>query len=470
MPGSFAQTNRLVLLNPKITPNFAVEISDKHRERKKHMKTMKNIPALMTFALICFAVVSTPNAFGINPPPDGGYPGGNTAEGQSALLNLSTGGYNTAVGFLSLLSETAGSFNTGVGAGALLLNVGDPSSGNGMENTAIGAGALLNNTTGYFNTANGAFALFNNTTGFYNTAIGKDALFSNTTGNHNSANDDNALAYNTTGSFNTATGHQAMNNNTTGNNNTATGIYSLFWNIAGNANTADGYFALGNSTGTFNIGLGVDAGCNLTSGDNNIFIGSFGVDTESNTIRIGREVQETNCGGFSDPPHTDTYIAGISGQTSASGVAVYINSDGKLGTLTSSARFKNDITPMNRASEAILELKPVTFRYNKKIDPKGVPQFGLIAEDVEKVDSDLVARDREGKPYSVRYEAVNAMLLNEFLKEHRKVDNLEALTAKQEKEIATLTAQLRDQAAQIQKVNDKIELRQPAQQDVANRQ
>jgi hypothetical protein len=133
---------------------------------------------------------------------------------------------------------------------------------------------------------------------------------------------------------------------------------------------------------------------------------------------------------------------------------VYVDIDGKLGTATSSARFKDQIKPMDKASEAILALKPVTFRYKKEIDSKGIPQFGLVTEEVEKVNSDLVLRDKEGKPYTVRYDAVNAMLFNEFLKEHRKVEQLEAA-------VATLVTTVKEQAAQIQKVSAQVEMRQP---------
>ena len=327
-------------------------------------------------------------------------------KGQNALLSLTTGTYNTAVGFVSLLSDTTGAFNTAIGAGSLLLSTAD-------ENTATGALALLNNTTGNFNTANGAFALISNTTGFYNTAVGDNALGPNTTGNHNAAMGDHALEANTTGSFNTATGHQAIGNITTGNNNTATGTYALFNDVTGNGNTADGIFALGNATGSRNIGIGVDAGCHLTSGDNNIFIGSFGVDTESNTIRIGHVVPEMNCNNFVQDANTATYIAGISG-TAVVGDMVVVDANGQLGTMSSSRRFKKEIKPMDKTSEAILALKPVSFQY--KSDTKGTPRFGLIAEEVAKVNPDLVVRDRKGEIYSVRYEAVNAMLLNEFLK------------------------------------------------------
>jgi hypothetical protein len=232
--------------------------------------------------------------------------------------------------------------------------------------------------------------------------------------------------------------------------------------------------------------LGVVAG-DLTTGDNNIVIGNLGAAAESDSIRIGMEVTAIDEFDITHPAHTATYIAGISGQTASDGVAVYVNTDGKLGTLTSSARFKDQIKPMEKASEAVLALKPVTFHYKHEIDPKGIPQFGLVAEEVEKVNPDLVVRDADGKVYTVRYEAVNAMLLNEFLKEHRTVQELkstivkqEATLAKQQKdfqtttaqqrmEIKTLAASMKEQASQIQKVSDELELRKPASQTVSNR-
>ena len=210
------------------------------------------------------------------------------------------------------------------------------------------------------------------------------------------------------------------------------------------ANTAVGDTALVNTTGGFNIGLGDCAGQNLTTGANNVDVAAAGVVDESNAIRIGVEVPFTDVYGNLHPAHTDTYIAGISGQTAAGGIAVYVNSDGKLGTLTSSTRFKMDIKPMDESSAAILALKPVTFRYKREIDSKGIPQFGLVAEEVEKVDPDLVARDADGKPYTVRCEAVNAMLLNEFLKEHRKVQEQEATIAQLK---STVAQQQRDSEA-----------------------
>jgi hypothetical protein len=217
--------------------------------------------------------------------------------------------------------------------------------------------------------------------------------------------------------------------------------------------------------------LGYQAGADLTTGDNNIDIGYNvgGVADESNTIRIG------------NTDVTDTYIRGISGQTAAGGVAVFVNSNGKLGTTTSSARFKDEIKPMGTASEAILALRPVSFRYKKEIDPQGIPEFGLVAEEVEKVNPDLIIRDPDGKPYTVRYEQINAMLLNEFLKEHRKVEEQEATIAQlrkefqmvsvqQQKEIQLLGAQLKEQAEQIQKVSAQVEVKKPALRTVLNDQ
>ena len=221
---------------------------------------------------------------------------------------------------------------------------------------------------------------------------------------------------NTTGAENIAAGIDALDNNTTGSNNTAAGSSALRWN----------------TTGSGNIGLGVNAGANLTTGDNNIDIGNGGVDGESGVIRIGLA-----------PWHTATYIAGIRKVTVASGVGVVVGTDGQLGTQTSSARFKEAIRPMDQASEAILALRPVTFRYKRELDPQGIPQFGLVAEEVEKVSPDLVARDGDGMVSTVRYEAVNAMLLNEFLKEHGKVQELEAALARQQREVEALAESVR---------------------------
>jgi len=406
--------------------------------------------SLIALTLAAFAFVQSGEA--VNPPPDGGYAGANTAEGQNALLNLTTGTANTAVGFLSLSALKKASFNTALGAGTLLVNGAD-------ENTATGAGALLSNTVGNLNTANGAFALFLNTDGAFNTATGDRALFSNTDGSNNTANGATALSNNTLGTDNTADGVSALANNVTGNLNTAIGVSALF----------------NNTTGSNNIALGFLAGDNVT-GENNIDIGAEGVADESNTIRIG-----TNQRG--------TFIAGIRGATTANanGISVLIDSAGQLGTLSSSRRFKKDIKPMDKSSEAILALKPVTFHY--KNDKTGTPQFGLIAEEAAEVNPDLVVRDDHGEIYTVRYEAMNAMLLNEFLKEHkafleeqRKVQKQEATIgqlkstvaeqnatiAQQQKGMEAVTARLNEQAAQIQKVSAQVEASKPAPQVVNN--
>ena len=243
-------------------------------------------------------------------------------------------------------------------------------------------------------------------------------------------------------------------------------------NNTGSNNTAVGYSALlYNTTGENNIAIGYEVGINLTTGNNNIDIGNAGVVGESNRIRIGTAGTQTA-----------TYIAGIYLAPIGSGPVIHVNAEGKLGTTPSSARFKEAIKPMDKASEAILSLEPVTFRYKKEMDPEGTPQFGLVAEDVEKVNPDLVARDDEGKPYTVRYEAVNAMLLNEFLKQHGKLGHQEVTSAQQErkiqeqaatiselkKDIGVLTAQLKDQAAQIQNVSAQLQMRKSSPQIVLN--
>jgi Chaperone of endosialidase len=304
----------------------------------------------LALAIGCFLLLP-PKAFGVVPPPDGGYPGGNTAEGQNALFSLTTGGFNTAVGFFSLRNNTDASFNTAIGAGTLLANT----AGN---NTAIGAGTLLSNTAPG-NTAIGAFALLNNSTGNFNTAIGQQALF-------------------------------------------------------------------GNTTGSENIALGASAGGSISTAHNVICIGHPG-DNVSNSCFIG-------------------HIRNVTTVNSA--IPVVIATDGQLGTMSSSKRVKKEIKPMDKASESILALKPITFRY--KSDKTNTPQFGLVAEEVAEVNRDLVVRDENGEVYTVRYDQVNAMLLNEFLKEHRKVLELEANAARQQKQVEALAAGLQRVTAQLQ--------------------
>jgi hypothetical protein len=377
------------------------------------MKTIiKTYVPFITIGLLLACLELSPEAQAVVPPPDGGYPGSNTAEGQNALLSRTTGTFNTAIGFFSLRALTTASFCTGLGAGTLLANTAG-------ENTATGAGALLSNTTGSGNTADGAFALLSNATGFRNAATGRFALFNNTTG-----------------SFNTAHGVDALYSNTAGDGNTANGLSALAFN----------------TTGAFNIALGTSAGQNLTTGDRNIDIGNLGVANEGNTIRIGTTGDQSA-----------TYIAGIAGQTvGAGGSTCYVDNDGKLGVFLSAHRFKTDIADMATASEAILALRPVTFHYKPELDKTGIPQFGLVAEEVEAINPDLVTRDKGGKVTTVRYEAVNAMLLNEFLKEHRKNQQQEATIARLEKQIEVL-------AEGLQKVSAELESTKSAQQVAFNR-
>lgn len=328
---------------------------------------------------------------------------GNTAEGQDALFNLTTGVFNTALGFHALYSNAEACCNTAVGNDALPLN----------------------------------------TVGRANTAVGHEALHDNTTGDANTATGRGTLGENTTGDQNTAYGAFTLGSNKSGSSNTAFGFDALDHNNRGDANTAVGQFALNDNTiGSGNVAVGFKAGQNATTGFRNVYIGTGvpGVPGETNTC----------------------YIASIFGQTSVSGVPVFINRDDKLGTATSSKRFKEDIKPMEKASEAVYLLKPVSFRYKKEIDPEGISQLGLVAEDVEKVSPDLVVRDKEGKAYSVRYDQVNAMLLNEFLKEHHKVAQLEATVAQErenfDSKFAEQRRQIEELKAGLQKVSAQVEV------------
>ena len=364
-----------------------------------------------------------PKVQAVVPAPDGCYPNYTTAEGCNALQFLGAGAGNTGVGWYSLFSVGDGNYNTGVGAGTLVLNTADSNTAvgaaamllntTGSQNTAVGTDALLYNDTGGANTAVGDSALLFNTTGASNTATGLQALVHNTIGQRNTASGVDTLSSNTMGIGNTAAGYQALHRNTTGNGNTANGSEALFNNDTGSSNTAMGDRALpNNTTGSSNIALGVLAGVNVTTANDVICIGaSLPGENVSNTC----------------------YIANIFGVTSAGATNVVVNPAGKLGTVVSSRRFKEKIKPMEQASEVLFALEPVTFRYKNDIDPAGTSQFGLVAEDVEKVNPDLVVRDKEGTPYSVRYDQVNAMLLNEFLKEHRKLEKLEATVAEQQK-------------------------------------
>jgi hypothetical protein len=437
------------------------------------MKTLIRIPSFLialVLALACIIELS-PKAQAVSPAPDGGYPGGNTAEGQDALLNLTTGVWNTALGaqalnhdnighqntatgYQSLFSNTVGGQNTASGARSLFSNV------DGQENTAIGYQSLSSNTIGGQNTASGAWSLVGNVNGLGNTADGYKALLSNISGAFNTAVGASALSRNLTGSVNTAIGAGALSRNANAELNTAIGGNALEFDRTGSANTAIGYAALDrNRTGDKNTATGNLALYNNASGSGNTAIGQgagFYVVTASNVTCIGAEVLAANVSNT-------TWIGNVYGVTTqnATTAPVIVSADGQLGTVASSERFKKDIATMEKASEAILSLRPVTFHY--KTDSKSTPQFGLIAEEVAKVNSALVLPDKEGKPYTVRYEAVNAMLLNEFLKEHRKVQELEANASRQQKRIEALTAGL-------QKVSAQLEMSRRAPQTVSNKQ
>ena len=474
----------------------------------------RSLPLRRGFLLIplilgCFAL--SPQTQAVSPAPDGAYPNFTTAEGQKALQNLVGGVANTGLGAFALFSDVNGSFNTGVGAGALDLNTADSNTATGAaalllnttgtQNTANGTAALLSNNDGNNNTAVGAFALTSNvgvTTiageGSFNNAVGANVLLSNTDGFSNNALGESALFFNQHGAENTAVGDLALENNDSsggalGNFNTAVGSAALFSNVDGDSNNAVGVDALtsnvgdGTGAGSFNNAMGFGAmgdnlsgaenvavgdlaGAGNTTGSFNTYLGVGGavVDGENDTIRIGDPAFNVAC-----------FVGGIFGETTAAGaLPVVVDANGQLGTIVSSRRFKDDIKPMDKASEAILSLKPVTFHY--KSDKTGAPQFGLIAEDVAAVNPDLVVRDRKGEILSVHYEAVNAMLLNEFLKEHRTVTDLQTMAEKQQATIAlqegqikALTASLREQAAQIQKVSAQVEMIKPAPQVVENR-
>ncbi len=459
------------------------------RSESRHGRSVFIFFALCGFALSPLAQAAPQ----VVPAPDGCYPNYTTAEGCNALNFLTTGAGNTGVGWYSLFSNTDASFNTGIGGGALVLNNGDSNTAiggaalllntSGTENTATGTDALVFNDSGSNNTAFGAFALFSNVDSSNNTAVGHSALynniaepdtavgfralFANTTGANNTATGYRALESNIDGFANTAVGGDALEQNTSGFANTAIGYAALDNNTGGASNTAIGRFALVNNiTGSLNTALGRNAGSDIT-GSGNVCIGANvpgegGVD-DSTYVR--------NVNTLAQP-----IVAGIDG------VTVRL-SDGRLGHGVSSRRYKEDIEPMDRASEALYALKPVTFHYKKEIDPTQTLDFGLIAEQVAEVNPELAVRDRDGKISNYRRDAINAMLLNEFLKEHKKVDEQQAnisllnskvadqaaIIAQQQKEMEVFIAQLKKQAAQIQKVNAHLEIRNPAAKVVVNK-
>jgi hypothetical protein len=321
--------------------------------------------------------------------------------------NAQVDGKILASGSVPVMQFPAGSFPTGsnnfsAGLGALAPGT------TGTQNTAIGDETLENNTTGINNTAVGSSALQTNTTGSSNEAIGVDALLFNTTGGGNVAIGNSALVFNTTGTTNTAVGNVALKQNTTGNNNTVEGNAALYYN----------------TTGSSNIAIGYTAGINIATTSNNIEIGNNGSVTDSGTIRIGTPFVAgcTTC-------QTSAFVAGIYGSsTGLANVGVVVDANGNLGTVSSSRRYKEDIQDMGDASDGLMQLRPVTFRYKKTFDDGSKPvQYGLIAEEVADVYPDLVARSADGQVESVRYQLLDPMLLNELQKEHT------TITAQQER-------------------------------------
>ena len=407
------------------------------RHPRCHLALLMAISAISSAATIG-------NSLAIEPPPDGGYPNRVTALGEDALFTATTGTDDTAIGYEALYSSNGGlGSNTAVGSMALHNNT------TGYANVAVGYQPLYDNTTGTFNEAIGENALIANTTGSLNVAIGKEALQAHATPFDNVAIGSGAMSLGTQGEYNVAIGDTAMAFSN-GTDNVAVGAGAM--NAAnGSSNVAIGSFAGLNFAGNSNIAIGIYAGQNVTNGANNIEIGNQGTSRDSEIIRLGTVGTQKK-----------TFIAGISGTTVSNGVAVIVNTKGQLGIATSSARYKEAIQPMKDASEAVLSLKPVTFRYKKELDPEAIPQFGLVAEDVAKVDPDLVAKDEEGKPYTVRYEAVNAMLLNEFLKAHHAIVN-------QQQEIEERKLALKEQATQIERIGAQMAVTKPAPPVADNR-
>jgi len=424
------------------------------------MKTIVPI-FYVVLTILCFGLL--PKAHGVVPPPDGGYANYTTAEGTNALKNLTTGVANTAAGWYSLFTNSSGSYNTAVGAATLLFNNADSNTAigtaalffntDGTSNTAVGVSALQNNTNATDNTAVGYQALFSNTggvnSGNFNTAIGSQALYSNTVARFNCGFGFQALFDNVTGEENNAFGYQALTSSVAGFANSAFGRNTLLNNIDGQQNSAFGNSALVNNVhGNQNTAIGVAAGSNI-DGTGNVCIGAFlaGESGVDNTTYI------RNVNTFSQP-----IVAGIDG------VTVRL-SDGRLGHGVSSRRYKQDIKPMEEASEALYALKPVTFHYNKEIDPTQTLDFGLIAEEVAEANPELAVRDGDGKISNYRRDAINAMLLNEFLKAHRKMEEQASQIEQQtatithlKKEIETINAHSKEQDLQIQNVSDQVQI------------
>jgi hypothetical protein len=382
------------------------------RNLMTHSRHPAVVGVFIPLVFVCFVLSSVAQA--VTPAPDGGYPGANTAEGTRALFNRTTGVWNTANGFEALYHDYAGS-----------------------SNTATGIRALFFTTYGEKNTGYGALALYENHQGGQNVAVGYQTIF-----------------YGTTAGDSTAIGYRALY---------ITARYPAFHGGPSGV-TAVGSLALyGDGPGSGNVALGFQAGFHVSFTDLNIHIANTGDANNSDlsTIRLGTTGE-----------HSKTFIAGIRGVSTgvSNAVPVVIDSAGQLGTMSSSRRFKNEIKPMDQSSESILALEPVRFHY--KSDATNTPHFGLIAEEVAQVDPNLVVDDADGEIYTVRYDAINEMLLNEFLKEHDKAERLkqqfQATVAQRKEQIQMLTARLNEQASQIQKVSAQLELQRPGSQMALN--
>ena len=308
----------------------------------------------------------------------------------------------------------------------------DPVLSDSLANTAMGTDALLNVNLLEFachNTASGEDTLYSDISGSYNIAAGFNALFSNVSGNNNTATGSESLYSNLTGGNNNADGFQSMYNNTSGSNNIASGYQALFSNTTGGYNSALGSQALVNSqSGVGNIGVGPFAGRNIVQGNFNIDIGSWGSADESNTIRIGLPQY-----------HKATYIAGIT-SSQVTGAQVFVTASGRLGVLASSERYKTDITTLSPATARLAQLRPVSFRL--KSDPNGAIQYGLIAEEVNKVYPELVIRDGDGKIQGVRYDELTPILLNEMQRQQASMASLKVQNGSQASEIMELKQQV----------------------------
>jgi hypothetical protein len=352
----------------------------------------------------------------------------NSAFGRNALYSNTTGGANAAFGSYAMRNNITGNNNAAFGNEALQANT-------ASFNSAMGGRALQSNTSGAENAAVGFDALRLNTTGIRNVAMGMRALVSNTTGNYNTAAGWHALYINSNGARNTAVGVGAMLVNQTGFNNEAFGDAALDANVGGLFNVAIGSSALGsNVNGSRNVALGNSAGVNQTSGSDNVYIANQGVAAENRQIKIGTV-----------GTHVQTTIAGISGATSAGGIGVFVNASGVLGTTTSSARFKQDVRDMGDASDVLMRLRPVTFRYTEDAvgaEDAKTPQYGLIAEEVASVAPELVAQDLDGRPYSVKYHELPALLLSHAQKQQRTIEAQASVIQTQRLAIDALSARM----------------------------